>query len=99
MASQSYYIEISNDCLGKHKRMTGRTPREVQAKSTEQLLRWYQEEERKTNAARTPLLIEARGFQIPSAPCGPIHPEDANFAKLAFHEGRLCRAALPNTRI
>ncbi len=26
--------------------MTGRTPREVQAKSTEQLLRWYQEEER-----------------------------------------------------
>ena len=26
--------------------MTGRTPREVQAKSTEQLLRWHQEEER-----------------------------------------------------
>ena len=46
MARQSYYVEISNDYLGKHKRVTGRTPREVQAKSTEQLLRWYQEEER-----------------------------------------------------
>lgn len=46
MAKPSYYVEISNDYLGKHKRVTGRTPREVQAKSTEQLLRWYQEEER-----------------------------------------------------
>lgn len=41
MAKPSYYVEISNDYLGKHKRVTGRTPREVQAKSTEQLLRWY----------------------------------------------------------
>lgn len=46
MARQSFYVEISNDYLGKHKRVTGRTPREVQAKSTEQLLRWHQEEER-----------------------------------------------------
>lgn len=46
MAKPSYYVEISNEYLGKHKRVTGRTPREVEAKATEQLLRWYQEEER-----------------------------------------------------
>jgi hypothetical protein len=39
VARQTYYVEIGNDYLGKHKRVTGRTPREVQAKSTEQLLR------------------------------------------------------------
>lgn len=56
MAKPSYYVEISNDYLGKHKRVTGRTPREVQAKSTEQLLRWYQEEERaRERAALTDL--------------------------------------------
>jgi restriction system protein len=46
MARLSYYVDISNSYLGKHKRVTGRTPREVEAKATEQLLRWAQEEER-----------------------------------------------------
>jgi restriction system protein len=46
MARLSYYVDISNEYLGKHKRVTGRSPREVEAKVTEQLLRWVQEEER-----------------------------------------------------
>ncbi|QIN84500.1 restriction endonuclease [Rubrobacter tropicus] len=46
MAGHSYYVEIGNEYLGKHKRVTGRTPREVEAKATEQVLRWAQEEER-----------------------------------------------------
>lgn len=46
MASHSYYVEIGNEYLGKYKRVTGRTPREVEAKATEQVLRWAQEEER-----------------------------------------------------
>ncbi len=44
VAKPSYYVEISNDYLGERKRVKGRTPREVEAKATEQLLRWYQEE-------------------------------------------------------
>ena len=46
MASLSYYIEINNEYLGKYKRVTGRTPREVELKASEQLLRWAREEER-----------------------------------------------------
>ena len=46
MARTSYYVEIGNEYLSKHKRVTGRTPREVEAKATEQILRWAQEEER-----------------------------------------------------
>ncbi|CAA9463484.1 MAG: hypothetical protein AVDCRST_MAG28-3721 [uncultured Rubrobacteraceae bacterium] len=30
---------------------------------------------------------------------GLTHTINPNFAKLAFHESRSCRAALPNTRI
>lgn len=46
MATQSYYVEIGNEYLGKYKRITGRTRREVEFKASEQLLRWTQEEER-----------------------------------------------------
>jgi len=46
MARLSYYVDIGNEYLGKHKRVTGRTPKEVQAKATEQVLRWAQEEQR-----------------------------------------------------
>ena len=46
MARSSYYVEINNEYLSKYKRVTGRTPREVEAKAREQLLRWAQEEER-----------------------------------------------------
>ena len=46
MATQSYYVEINNEYLGKYKRITGRTRREVEFKASEQLLRWAQEEER-----------------------------------------------------
>jgi hypothetical protein len=46
MAKLSYYIEIRNDYLGKYKRITGRSRREVEFKTNEQLLRWAQEEQR-----------------------------------------------------
>ena len=46
MASLSYYVEINNEYLGKYKRVTGRTRREVELKASEQLLRWAREEER-----------------------------------------------------
>jgi hypothetical protein len=46
MARLSYYVEIRNDYLGKYKRVTGRTRREVEFKASEQLLRWAQQEER-----------------------------------------------------
>ncbi len=46
MAKLSYYVDIGNEYLGKHKCVTGRTPKEVQAKATEQVPRWAQEEER-----------------------------------------------------
>jgi hypothetical protein len=39
MARNSYYVEVSNEYLSKHKRVTGRTRREVEAKAREQLLR------------------------------------------------------------
>jgi len=38
VAKLSYYVEIHNDYLGKYKRVTGRSPQEVQHKATEQLL-------------------------------------------------------------
>jgi restriction system protein len=44
---QSYYfIEISNGYLGKYRRVTGRTRREVELKVGEQLQRWDAQEER-----------------------------------------------------
>ncbi|MCA1716936.1 MAG: restriction endonuclease [Actinobacteria bacterium] len=46
MARLTYYVEIRNDYLGKYKRVTGRTRREVEFKVNEQLLKWAQEEER-----------------------------------------------------
>jgi hypothetical protein len=39
--AQSYYwIEISNEYLGKYRKVTGRTRREVELKAAEQLQRW-----------------------------------------------------------
>lgn len=46
MATLNYYVEINNEYLGKYKRVTGRTRREVELKASEQLLRWAREEER-----------------------------------------------------
>lgn len=46
MATLNYYVEINNEYLGKYKRVTGRTRREVEFKASEQLLRWAREEER-----------------------------------------------------
>ncbi len=46
MASQTYYVEIGNEYLGKYRRVTGRTRREIEMKASEQILRWAQQEER-----------------------------------------------------
>lgn len=46
MATLNYYVEINNEYLGKYKRVTGRTRKEVEFKASEQLLRWAREEER-----------------------------------------------------
>jgi restriction system protein len=45
--AQSYYwIEISNQYLGKYRKVTGRTRREVELKAAEQLQRWEEQEAR-----------------------------------------------------
>ena len=45
--TQSYYwIEISNQYLGKYRKVTGRTRREVELKAAEQLQRWEEQEAR-----------------------------------------------------
>lgn len=44
MASQTYYIEISNEYLGKYRRVTGRTRRELEMKASDQILKWAQQE-------------------------------------------------------
>jgi restriction system protein len=45
--AQSYYwIEISNGYLGKYRKVTGRTRREVELKAAEQLQRWDEQESR-----------------------------------------------------
>src|SRR5690606_32597846 len=41
-----YYVEIDNAYLGKHRRVTGRTRREVELKAAEQLQRWSEQEAR-----------------------------------------------------
>ncbi len=46
MANNYYFIEISNDYLGKYRRVTGRTRREVELKAAEQLQRWSDQESR-----------------------------------------------------
>lgn len=46
MAQNYYYVEIANDYLGKYRRVTGRTRREVELKAGEQLLRWEEQENR-----------------------------------------------------
>jgi restriction system protein len=46
MAQSYYFVEISNDYLGKHRRVTGRTRREVELKALEQLQRWDAQETR-----------------------------------------------------
>src|SRR5215203_3387750 len=45
-ANRTHQRNSVRDHLGKYKRVTGRTPREVEAKATEQVLKWAQEEER-----------------------------------------------------
>ena len=88
MAKQSYYVEISNDYLSKHKRVTGRTPREVQAKSTEQLLRWYQEEERARERAAVADVKER----------AELATEDA-LARIEEHRGILAATLAVDDRI
>jgi restriction system protein len=46
VASNQYYIEIGNDYLGKYRRVTGMTRREVELKAAEQLQRWSDQETR-----------------------------------------------------
>jgi len=46
MAQAQYYVEIYNDYLEKHRRVTGRTRREVQLKVLEQQQRWSEQERR-----------------------------------------------------
>ena len=88
MAKPSYYVEISNEYLGKYKRVTGRTPREVQAKSTEQLLRWYQEEERARERAALADLKER----------SELATEDA-LARIEEHRGILAATLAVDDRI
>lgn len=44
MAQVQYWIEVQNDYLGKYRRITGRTRREVEIKASEQLQRWSEQE-------------------------------------------------------
>jgi restriction system protein len=44
VATNQYYIEIANDYLGKYRRITGRTRREVELKAAEQRQRWSEQE-------------------------------------------------------
>jgi restriction system protein len=46
LAQSYYFIEIQNEYLGKHRRVTGRTRREVEIKAAEQLQRWSEQEAR-----------------------------------------------------
>lgn len=46
MAQAQYYVEIYNDYLKKHRRVTGRTRREVELKVIEQKQRWSEQERR-----------------------------------------------------
>jgi hypothetical protein len=46
VASSQYFIETGNDHLGKYRRVTGRTRREVELKASEQLQRWNEQEAR-----------------------------------------------------
>jgi restriction system protein len=46
VAQVQYWIEIGNDYLGKYRRVTGRTRREVELKAAEQLQRWSEQETR-----------------------------------------------------
>jgi restriction system protein len=46
MAQQYYWIEITNDYLGKYRKVTGRTRREVELKAGEQVQRWADQEMR-----------------------------------------------------
>ena len=46
MAQSYYWIEITNQYLGKYRKVTGRTRREVELKAAEQLQRWEEQEAR-----------------------------------------------------
>lgn len=46
MTQTRYSVEISNSYLGKHRRLTGLSRREVELKAAEQLQRWSEQEQR-----------------------------------------------------
>jgi restriction system protein len=46
LASNYYYVEITNEYLGKYRRITGRTRRELELKAAEQHQRWSEQEVR-----------------------------------------------------
>jgi restriction system protein len=46
VAQNYYWIEIGNQYLGKYRKVTGRTRREVELKAAEQLQRWEEQEAR-----------------------------------------------------
>lgn len=46
MGQTYYFIEISNDYLGRYRKITGRSKREVEFKAADQLQRWAAQEER-----------------------------------------------------
>lgn len=46
MAQNYYWFEITNDYLGKYRKVTGRTKREAEIKALEQLQRWADQEDR-----------------------------------------------------
>lgn len=53
MAQTYFFIEISNEYLGRYRKITGRTKREVEFKAADQLQRWAAQEEReRTRRAR-----------------------------------------------
>jgi len=66
--------------LGKHKRVTGRAPRESETKGTEQALWWDQEEERARERAA-----------VATAPTGR---RNATLNRAAFNLGQLVAAGL-----
>lgn len=51
MASYQYSLEVQNQYLGKFRRVTGRSRREVEIKSAEQLQRWSEQEARARHRA------------------------------------------------
>jgi len=61
VASSQYFIEIGNDHLGKYRRVTGRTRREVELKASEQLQRWS---EREARARQREAVADAKDYAM-----------------------------------